>query len=185
LHATHIVYDTKTGEFVSINRSTQFKDGDYSLLRTYLVVNKEQVVRSADDKRWETIPGTYKLLLTYPKGFINPHALDTAVAAQYGGGDGVDPLAGEGNWMLPERLIQENLATGGLNRNGHVEAFGKSQYVDHPADIVVFHSIELFNKKFGPSLEEQLFRITQPVNLTGEKPRGCQSFLQESGKKLV
>lgn len=89
-----------------------------------------------------------------------PHAIGTAVDEQYGAGNGIDPLQEEGQWILPERVIVDRVQRYGWSITGHPEPWGTSQFVEKPEDVVLFRSIELFNKKHGPSLTEQFFRGT-------------------------
>lgn len=97
----------------------------------------------------------------------------------------VHPLKDEGNWILPERVKPEDVREHGSNITGPSEPWGKSRFIDKPADMVIFRSIEVFNRKHGPSLSEQLFR---GVNIQGEQtnktPHKFLELLSSFKKKL-
>lgn len=91
LSSIHIYYETKTGRIIkrpNFDSQGQLRDGDVSILRTYLISDGEKIDYNKKAQRWNTTAGTYKILLAYPDGWLNPHALQAAVNEQYGNGDG-------------------------------------------------------------------------------------------------
>ena len=157
----NIRYNTRTGDIARHPdcNDPNVKDGDFSTFRTHLVTAGEETVQKEDKSGWNVIPGKYKILLVDPEGWLSPHAVAAAVDEQYLGGTGEDHLSSEGRWRLPERIIPSSVVEDGSNIFGVTEPWGKSGIVeDAKGDLYLFRAIEEFNKKHGPSLEEQFLR---------------------------
>lgn len=84
----YIVYNTRTGDIPTDWKLLKdFKDGDFSLLRT-MVLEGNKDASSYHDLR-----------LSYPSGWTPPHIFDAAVKGV------IDVLQSENNWILPEKLF--------------------------------------------------------------------------------
>jgi hypothetical protein len=158
-----IRYDTRTGKIIRpIWNDPQLTDGDMSVLRTYLVTDGEKIELNKVEKRWVTTPGKYRILLVYPPDWLTPHKIKTAVEEQYAYGEGIDPLANEGQRILPERIEPAAVRQYGSQITGVLEPWGKSNFVKNPGDMKLYYAIEAFNKKHGPSLAEQFLEKHLP-----------------------
>lgn len=138
IEGIRIFYDTRIGAIRKpLRDDLQIKDGDYSILRTYLV--------EEDGKK--------KILVVYPKGWLSPHIVSAAVSGE------PDELSSEGQWILPERMFPDDVREYGWDIMGKNEPWGRSKLIKNPfGDQILFRTIELFNQQFGPSPAEVLFK---------------------------
>lgn len=178
--AINMRYDTRTGKIIGTfdYNDPNISDGDYSVFRTYLITQDESARHSKMRRQWIITPGKYKILLVYPNDWLTPHAITAAVNEQFGTGTRVDPLASEGQRILPERIIPDRVRDYGWSIMGRQEPWGTSQLVDNAnGDMSIKNSIEQFNMRYGPSLTDEFFRKAKIPTFTLSGPRKMLEFL--------